>query len=69
MEIRQVYPIACSKCGSMYRRGNLCNICGAYEPVQEISQTHFSYFGKSPKGRDWNKKTYPYSHQKKKKNG
>ena len=47
------YP--CSKCGSMYRNGDTCNICGSYEPVNEsfYMQKGFSRAGKPPRGEGW----------------
>jgi methionyl-tRNA synthetase len=52
----------CPKCGSHYRRGDLCNACFTYAPVAaERSKTFYeSYADKDPKGRIWDSKQHKY---------
>lgn len=59
MSTRQV-STPCSKCGSMYRNGELCNICKSIELVKESETMMFSLEGKPPIGRVWDKKLHRY---------
>lgn len=58
-DIRQVSE-PCPKCGSYYRRGDVCNICGAVAPVPVELDISFSREGKACRGRVWDKKLHRY---------
>jgi hypothetical protein len=56
--LRQTSNNPCPKCGSFYRRGDKCNICGTFAPVPydtEHSGPLFSREGHQSKGAGWNK--------------
>ena len=57
--IRQVSE-PCPKCGSYYRRGDVCNICGEVAPVKELSDRTYSLEGRQCRGRVWDKKLHRY---------
>lgn len=58
--VRQTSKYPCPACGSRYRRGDCCNICGVYAPVPAELDTSFSRKGKACKGRVWDKKAHKY---------
>ncbi len=55
--IRQVSE-PCPTCGSWYRNGDICNICGGQAPVKEESADLF--VSHSSQGRQWSKKEHRY---------
>lgn len=59
--LRQV-DSPCPHCGSWYRRGAACNICGAHAPVDSESPRAFAQ-GKPPAGKIWSRKLHRYVRQ------
>jgi hypothetical protein len=60
ISIRQTSGHPCPQCGSCYRRGDLCNICGTWAPVPVELDRGFSREGKACRGRVWDKKLHRY---------
>jgi len=54
---RQV-NIACPSCGSYYRQGDKCNICG--NVIMEENSEPIPFVPKAPVGRLWNKRLHRY---------
>ena len=52
----------CPECGSWYRSGDQCNVCGVSAPVAEsfYKQGRFSYNNRKAKGRIWDSKAHKY---------
>jgi rRNA maturation protein Nop10 len=53
----------CIKCGSWYRRGEICNVCGHEQPIIIPVTRKFSREGHPSSGQQWNKKTGRYEPQ------
>jgi len=62
--ICQVYN-PCPSCGSMYRKGDRCNMCDALapEPIEDNNR-HFNREGHQSQGKIWDAKLHRYIFQK-----
>lgn len=50
----------CPGCGSVYRRGDLCNMCGTYCPERHVPSQSTWMAHKAHRGKVWDSKAHKY---------